>query len=582
MTGEEAHDQNDKLDDDFFVLSDEDATNPANPDAQTPAASAEQQQAPPTGVSGDEEDILFTPTEAQQKRNLTEPAFGEDAASRWGGAELTAEQIGIETSGSVPAEKSSFGEDMPELEISDVELEIEHAEGEMAPSIDAESELPEPEAAADTGFRVAGMSEQLAQMGGEQQAEATDEPSEDPVLHDSAFGEAVPSDQETTEAGEQAPQDDAWAPAAEETVSETAAETAVPEAAELEPALVGAGTETNFADASETTHVVGAGNVRPLRRRGLMSLAAAALVIAGAGIVFVKPEWVGLGGEPEVTQRADIPRPKAVEQITPPTPPPVVVKADPKPVVEPPPVIVKADPKPPVEPVVTPPVEPVPPVAQDTEPPAMEQESVNIGDSLLMRLMQVQQPKAVAAATLPNGIVAGSQAFVQMHNGNFFVGSVKAVDAEHLTLRMEKGEITLGLADLKALFPIASTEFQELKKVQQGFVRLTNRNRLHGAILQTQDDHVVLEMKSNRIVIPRQEIEELGQEKRTGVHLADEEDDSWVTRLLDRLGKDPKQVPQARDEAQPEPGQTAPRKKLDRGKVQAVTEDPRPVPDKGR
>ena len=31
MTGEEAHDQNDKLDDDFFVLSDEDATNPHEP-----------------------------------------------------------------------------------------------------------------------------------------------------------------------------------------------------------------------------------------------------------------------------------------------------------------------------------------------------------------------------------------------------------------------------------------------------------------------------------------------------------------------------------------------------------------------
>ena len=92
--------------------------------------------------------------------------------------------------------------------------------------------------------------------------------------------------------------------------------------------------------------------------------------------------------------------------------------------------------------------------------------------------------------------------------------------------------------------PLASSEYQELKRVDQGFVRLNNRNRLLGTILTTKDENIILENKANRVVIPKSAIEELGTVGRTNVRLADE-DNSWVDRVIEKQMQDRGGKPEA-------------------------------------
>jgi hypothetical protein len=142
-------------------------------------------------------------------------------------------------------------------------------------------------------------------------------------------------------------------------------------------------------------------------------------------------------------------------------------------------------------------------------------------------------------------LLPGVRAFVQLKNGNFFIGSVKAIDAQALTMRVgdktsDKGEIHLPVTDITRVASLGTTEYNDLLRATSGFIRLTNNNRLVGSILESvADDHVILEMKSNRILVPKSAIEEIGQNSSVSVgfsHGADE--DQWVRRLAEQKLKD--------------------------------------------
>lgn len=144
------------------------------------------------------------------------------------------------------------------------------------------------------------------------------------------------------------------------------------------------------------------------------------------------------------------------------------------------------------------------------------------------------------------GVVPGTRAFAQLYNGNYFIGSVKAVDADRITLRIDTGEVTLQAAAIQRLTQLGSADYEQLQQVTSGFIRLTNNNRLVGGILSgIADDHIVLEFRSNRVMLPKSVIGEIvsGQgEDDVRLDTTREEDD-WLRQMSERqlgTGQGPK------------------------------------------
>lgn len=371
-----------------------------------------------------------------------------------------------------------------------------------------------------------------------------------------------------------------------------------PQAAEAvlpRPALVGGGAPA--ADAAELEELyaeAGAGEPAPQLvggsqrgRRGLRlvgTLAASLAVVAALAMVLLQPEWFGLRFDPEQVQTVQVQRPKV--EVSVPTPPAPAVPVAPtpdqptvpdapvtptnpgngqvvatEPVVAPPPVaqtepIKVVDPQPPTttDPVPVPPVAadptpavvPVPiPVPNDTEPAwpvaqatpdpkddrARAPGLVRIGEDLLVGNQEKAEVRVV------DGMIPGSRAFAQLHNGNYFIGSVKHADKDRITLRVGQGEITLALATVAKLTPLGSADYEELQKVTSGFVRLRNNNRLVGSILSgIADDHVVLEFRSNRVMLPKSAVGEVVEgEDDAAVRLGTtREEEDWVQKLAER------------------------------------------------
>ncbi|MBK8100176.1 MAG: hypothetical protein IPK26_23995 [Planctomycetes bacterium] len=151
----------------------------------------------------------------------------------------------------------------------------------------------------------------------------------------------------------------------------------------------------------------------------------------------------------------------------------------------------------------------------------------------------IGEPVAVEgpAAHAPPGVVPGGKAFAQLHNGNFFVGAIKAVGKDAITMRLDGGEVTLAMADVSRVAPLDSTEFQALQESTSGFLRLSNRNRLVGTILKDMaDDHYVLQMKSNRLMVPKDQIESVQGGATGGVTVgATKDDEAWLRELAARM-----------------------------------------------
>lgn len=158
---------------------------------------------------------------------------------------------------------------------------------------------------------------------------------------------------------------------------------------------------------------------------------------------------------------------------------------------------------------------------------------VPFGDGLL-----VGGASGMSAARAIDGVMPGSRAFAQLHNGNYFIGKVKQVAEETITLRLDTGEVTLAKAEITQLTRLGSTDYDELQKATKGFVRLTNNNRLIGGILsKIADDHIVLEFRSNRVMLPKSAIGEIvsGKAEDGKVRLGTtNEEDNWVRTLAER------------------------------------------------
>ncbi len=331
------------------------------------------------------------------------------------------------------------------------------------------------------------------------------------------------------------------------------------------------------------------------------TLAASLALVGGAAVAVLRPEWIGLSLEPQGVQQVQIERPQVQVVValppavavsapqlvatptkpptptsdpqpeTTPSPNPVVVQvttstpdsADPTAVTEPPkptPVVVEVPPTttpvlpeaPATTPVATAP-EPVAPSVlpnapngswpiantpgsktSSLAPTNKQQPLVRVSDNLLVGETEQQKPIDVRAV---EGVLPGTRAFAQLHNGNYFIGSVKVASADRITLRVDDGEVTLASAEILRLTQLGTADYDALQKATSGFVRLTNNNRLVGAILsEIADDHIVLEFRSNRVMLPKSAIGQVVQGvDESGIRLdVTSEEDRWVQTLAER------------------------------------------------
>lgn len=172
------------------------------------------------------------------------------------------------------------------------------------------------------------------------------------------------------------------------------------------------------------------------------------------------------------------------------------------------------------------------PTAQSSTPKGSSP-LVRIGDDLMVgEIGPAGKPSNVVEGVLP-----GSRAFAQLNNGNYFIGQVKFADANRVTLRVDEGEVTLATAELSRFTALGSSDYDELQKATSGFVRLTNNNRLVGGILsRIADDHIVLEFRSNRVMLPKSAVGEVVRgEDDAGIRLdVTREEDDWVKQMVER------------------------------------------------
>jgi hypothetical protein len=505
MTGQ-AKDEDPDFDDDFVLegVDELELEEPAAADAAGTDEGGHAGDAP----AQDSDDILFEVPKGPLRRELSGAQFRESGGREWGGASMSAEEIGISLGGHEQAGADPSG-------VEEVELE---ADVDQLADVEAEA---------------AGEEQELVETA-ETFEEATDG-AEPFVVVDGDGSEAGAEEDAVPEE---------WAPPAEE--EEVAADAAAPEPVEEEePAAVSEYQEIDASSRGGTVLTAAARRGGPLRR---LAAVAALLLVAGTGVLVWQPDWLGLGGaadEPAV-ERTPIARPEPGIDVKPPELP-VAGKdpvADPGtgPVRDPEP---RPEPRD-GEPLPDPRPDPVPDPAPGTEPvgdprtaavdPALRPlTEIRLGEELRIGERVTTATDAPALPAMVQGMVLGTQALAQLHNGNFFLGTVKAIEPAAMTLRLEKGEVVLDYGDILQLSAIGSQEYQELKKAEKGYVRLNNQNRLVGNILKVGlSDHVILEMKQSRVVIPRAAIEEIGSTVHTGVKLTDDENDEWVRKLVER------------------------------------------------
>jgi hypothetical protein len=177
---------------------------------------------------------------------------------------------------------------------------------------------------------------------------------------------------------------------------------------------------------------------------------------------------------------------------------------------------------------------PVAPTAQEPEVEAKGETLARFGDNLLVGGMGQGDTSNGNAL---DGVLPGSRAFAQLHNGNYFIGKVKQIAGETITLRVDTGEVTLPTIEIAQLTRLGSNDYDELQRATKGFVRLTNNNRLVGGILsRIADDHIVLEFRSNRVMLPKSVVGEIvSGEDDSNVRLGTtREEDNWLKKIAER------------------------------------------------
>lgn len=508
----------------------------------------------------DESDLLFEPTtepEQATEKFAGRQQFAEGSPAKWGGHDMSADEIGIpvDQEPGYMSSEDDFGLDSEqELELVDDERQLGQkgraAAAAAAPSEDEdlvlEDEVPADgevfaeaadavlETAADANndgeFFVLDEGEVTAESG------AADGDGEGQLLRD----EPLPADSYPVEEG--------WEPVAAEgentdgeLVESGVGDGAAPEpvAAGFAPRATSAAAEFSGDDANSFASqyheeqgpaVIAAAPPRRGRVvRMLASACAASLVIAAGAVVVLRPEWLGMHFEPQLVERVQVARPNVDARIAPP-PMPVVVQTTP--ITTPVPVPIDTRPAQPTDPVATAPTDPVgsTPVATDpvagSDPltptpvpdaaPTTSLPSVAageqlpsylpVGDSMWIGNFDGRQRGTAEWAQ----VRLGAKAFAQLVNGNYFIGSVKAVNSDALILTVPAGEVTLLRDEVEKVATLDSQEYSDLQQATTGFLRLSNRNRLAGTILKSVvDDNYVLQMRSDRIVVPRAFVEQV-------------------------------------------------------------------------
>jgi hypothetical protein len=293
------------------------------------------------------------------------------------------------------------------------------------------------------------------------------------------------------------------------------------------------------------------GSVGRRSRTGWMPMAAAAAaVLVGGAIVTVQPEWIGLHFAPQLVERVQVARP-SVEVRTPTPPMPVIgkIETEPKQSLAAKPDAGSVENANPVATASTTPLPSVPSDSQTTAEPVATNElemtaivtaplldksqMLPVGESLWIGDFVSMDPRS---DQIWLGVGLGSKAFAQLRNGNYFIGSVKAVAASSLVMRVGTGEVTLHRGEVEKLTALDSEEYQELQKVTNGVIRLNNRNRLVGTILKSvADDHYVLQMRSDRIVVPKQAVEELIEQSSDHLRFdTGQKEEAWLKDMATR------------------------------------------------
>lgn len=138
------------------------------------------------------------------------------------------------------------------------------------------------------------------------------------------------------------------------------------------------------------------------------------------------------------------------------------------------------------------------------------------------------------AKRVVEGGLAGSRAFVQLHNGNSFVGRVKRIEEGAVTLRMASGELTLARDAVAVMTRLGSQEYETLQRSTEGVVCLTNHNRIEGGVTSgAGGDHVILESQRSRVLLPRSAVGEVlagGVEGAVRLRTTAEED-GWLREV---------------------------------------------------
>lgn len=531
------------------------------------------------------EDILFTPVSRGEGADAgDEASFDESGRSRWAGRAMTPDEIGVP----VPSEPGYMQAD-DELAI-DSEQELELIDGAQPKASDDDLVL-EDDAAPQEGqldslqttqddllngevFVLDEGSEAVAEDGspqGEQPVEDGWEPLTARRGHAAqthAFeddGGAVPSEGEEVETesvefdGETETHESEDAESTElENHDEFAAHEEIEnqdEFASLDEQAEEApqdGEELPVEESAEPVMVTKA-PARTGRILRFLTRAAAAAVLVGAGAVAVlHPEWIGLTLEPELVQRVQVARPN----LSPKAPKPVAPQAGKNepaaPAVEPAPQVAVATPVAPApQPTAQPtpaPTEPEPKVAVVEQPaPAVDPMPTTENPVATQNLPHyLPAGETLWVGSFDGGarateawasVTPGSKAFAQLANGNFFIGSVKAVAADALVLAVKHGEVFLPRSEIRKVTTLDSRDYADLQRATQGFLKLSNDNRLVGEILQTVgDDHYVLQMQSDRIVVPRSAVQQVvergGSEGLRFGSVGDEE--QWLRGVAER------------------------------------------------
>jgi hypothetical protein len=585
MSGDaKRNDEPDFLDDDFVVEDLAGKNDDLEQLFEDPAAA--NPRAAQAGAAPDSDDVLFTDHSADVKASeqfAPGSAFAEDGKSTWQGDQLELDSDRPAKSGKqkLAAAEAAFTEELGGMLQNDEDLSLD-SEKELElvdqPSADEVKEFEQSGAfvleEGDGAWREQNAAAAAQQPAVEPEvAEGIWEAVKDPAMAEHADEEAV-----------EATQEPGWEQLPEANVDELSEVDGVEEAVEQVPTEGElAAVEGHDIYGEDAPVLVGA---RASRRRSFVlvaAMAASLALVSGAAVLVMRPEWVGLQLEGERVQQVMVDRPRVeVAVVAPPAVPdaPRVAVADPNAPHDPgtdpqnvaahdPVATAPTDPAHAVtgtdpalaDPAATTPdtlhaipgavaaVDPASPVASwpaplpapGPKPLAPNGSSRNGKSNRLVRIsdntmLGTGEAERTARPSVVEGMMPGTRAFAQLYNGNYFIGSVKAANADTVTLRLPEGEVTLTAAEILHITPLGSADYEALQRVTSGFVRLTNNNRLVGNILsQIADDHIVLEFRSNRVMLPKSAIGGVveGADQPVRLDVTPQEND-WVRNLAER------------------------------------------------